>query len=97
MMKLLIKKDTRIIDIDDGFIIEAYIEQTQDYNHKIYVTHNDCPKVKLLISSVNPHRGVNLQGENDIVKFLRGADNYKDVWLSKLKKLEENYKLFNSM
>ena len=93
-MNLLVKKDVRIIDIDDGFIVEAYIEQTVDYNHKVYVTHTDYPGIKYLISSVVPKRGVELQGEVSIVKFLRDVDNYKEVWLEKLKEINHNLQMF---
>ena len=93
-MNLLVKKDVRIIDIDDGFIVEAYVEQTVDYNHKVYVTHTDYPDIKYLISSVVPQRGVALQGEASIVRFLQDADNYKEVWLDKLKEIYQNRQMF---
>ena len=93
-MNLLVKKDVRIIDIDDGFIVEVYIEQMVDYNHRVYVTHTDYPGIRYLISSVVPQRGVMLQGEVSIVKFLRDADNYKEVWLEKLKEINNNLPMF---
>ena len=52
MVNLLVKKDTRIIDIGGGFIAEVYIEQMVEYTHKVYITHEDFTCAKYLISSV---------------------------------------------
>lgn len=93
-LKLLVKKDTRIIDIGGGFIAEVYIEQLVDYNHKIYVTHEDFPDAKYLISSVIPEYGVAVQGETGILKFFRQCDNYKEVWYDKLKEITNNIRMF---
>ena len=63
MVNLLVKKDTRIIDIGGGFIAEVYMEQLVDYNHKVYITHEDFACAKYLISSIIPKYGVDMQGE----------------------------------
>lgn len=94
MVNLLVKKDTRIIDIGGGFIAEVYIEQMVEYNHMIYITHEDFTCAKYLISSVTPKYGVELQGEKSIVEFLRQADNYKEVWYDQLKKIDANLQMF---
>ena len=96
MVNLLVKKDTRIIDIGGGFIAEVYIEQMVEYNHKVYITHKDFTGAKYLISSVIPKYGVELQGEKSIVEFLRQADNYKEVWYNKLKEIDANIKMFET-
>ena len=93
-LKLLIKKDTRIIDIGGGFIAEVHIEQMVTYNHKIYITHEDFPDAKYLISSVDPQFGVRLLGETDILKFLRQSDNYKEIWYDRLKAISDNIRRF---
>jgi hypothetical protein len=95
-MNLLVKKDTRIIDIGGGFIAEVYMEQMVEYNHKIYITHEDFTCAKYLISSVIPKYGTELQGEKSIVEFLRQADNYKEVWYSKLKEIDSNIRMFET-
>ena len=94
MVNLLVKKDTRIIDIGGGFIAEVYIEQMAEYTHKVYITHEDFTCAKYLISSVIPKYGVELQGEKSIVEFLRQADNYKEVWYDQLKKIDANLQMF---
>lgn len=94
MVNLLVKKDTRIIDIGGGFIAEVYIEQMVEYTHKVYITHEDFTCAKYLISSVIPKYGVELQGEKSIVEFLRQADNYKEVWYDQLKKIDANLQMF---
>ena len=95
-LKLLVKKDTRIIDIGGGFIVQVYIEQMVDYNHKIYITHEDFSDAKYLISSFDPEYGVSLQGEQSILKFLRQSDNYKESWYDRLKEISKNIRMFNS-
>ena len=94
MVNLLVRKDTRIIDIGGGFIAEVYIEQMVEYTHKVYITHEDFTCAKYLISSVIPKYGVELQGEKSIVEFLRQADNYKEVWYDQLKKIDANLQMF---
>ena len=96
MVNLLVKKDTRIIDIGGGFIAEVYMEQLVDYNHKVYITHEDFACAKYLISSIIPKYGVDMQGEKSIVEFLRQADNYKDIWYDKLKEINSNIQMFET-
>ena len=96
MVNLLVKKDTRIIDIGGGFIAEVYIEQMVEYTHKVYITHEDFTCAKYLISSIIPKYGVELQGEKSIVEFLRQADNYKEVWYDQLKKIDANLQMFET-
>ena len=96
MVNLLVKKDTRIIDIGGGFIAEVYIEQMVEYTHKVYITHEDFTCAKYLISSVTPKYGVELQGEKSIVEFLRQSDNYKEAWYDKLKEIDANIKMFET-
>ena len=96
MVNLLVKKDTRIIDIGGGFIAEVYMEQLVDYNHKVYITHEDFACAKYLISSIIPKYGVDMQGEKSIVEFLRQADNYKEIWYDKLKEINSNIQMFET-
>ena len=96
MVNLLVKKDTRIIDIGGGFIAEVYMEQLVDYNHKVYITHEDFACAKYLISSIIPKYGVDMQGEKSIVEFLRQADNYKEIWYYKLKEINSNIQMFET-
>ena len=96
MVNLLVKKDTRIIDIGGGFIAEVYIEQMVEYTHKVYITHKDFTCAKYLISSIIPKYGVELQGEKSIVEFLRQSDNYKEAWYDKLKEIDANIKMFET-
>ena len=96
MVNLLVKKDTRIIDIVGGFIAEVYMEQLVDYNHKVYITHEDFACAKYLISSIIPKYGVEMHGEKSIVEFLRQADNYKEIWYDKLKEINSNIQMFET-
>ena len=96
MVNLLVRKDTRIIDIGGGFIAEVYIEQMVEYTHKVYITHEDFTCAKYLISSIIPKYGVELQGEKSIVEFLRQSDNYKEAWYDKLKEIDANIKMFET-
>ena len=96
MVNLLVKKDTRIIDIGGGFIAEVYIEQMVEYNHKVYITHEDFTSAKYLISSITPKYGIELQGEKSIIEFLHQSDNYKEVWYDRLKVIDTNLQMFET-
>lgn len=94
-MLVLSKSETRTIDLADSFFAEVHVDtDALGTKRKIIITNSDYPEVQYVAACSSPQKGAIINTESQMMCILKNADNFKEVWLRKIKEIDLTRKQF---